>query len=294
MNKVSAYIIMVLEGTVIMGAIITGVYALIKKFKGERANKKIILRILVITFIFYAITGCIALFSNTTSNMKTPNNPATNPVVQLVPLIIIIGIVWFIIKVNRNKSSTLGGQSTGNLIHNLGNRGERLIEENLHGDKIIVKLKGSFGEGLVITDKRLYVLKWGFMAGNFLGGRCIDFGYNNIVGLEIKKGWGTGTFEVLTPATQNAQKSYWGTGNNSAIRSDNVVTFQSNKFGLFQEAVKIGRGQLQSLNLQSIHNSQPMPVASIYSDLEKLAELKNKGIITKEEFEAKKKKILDL
>jgi len=299
MNKVSAYIIMVLLGTVFMGAIITGVYALIKKLKGERTNKKIILRIFVITFIFYAIIGCIALFSNTTTTMQASNNPATttqvvNPIIQFLPLIIIIGIVWFIIKVNRNKFRATGSQITGNLIHNLGNRGERLIEENLHGDKIIVKLKGSFGEGLVITDKRLYVLKWGFMAGNFLGGRCIDFGYSNIVGLEIKKGWGTGTFEVLTPATQNAQKSYWGTGNNSAIRSDNVVTFQSNKFGLFQEAVKIGRGQLQNLNLQSIHNSQSIPVTSNYSDLEKLAELKGKGIITKEEFEAKKKKILDL
>jgi hypothetical protein len=37
-----------------------------------------------------------------------------------------------------------------------------------------------------------------------------------------------------------------------------------------------------------------MSTMSNYSELEKLAELKDKGIITKDEFEAKKKKILDL
>lgn len=178
-----------------------------------------------------------------------------------------------------------------NLIQKLDGRGEKLVKANIGEDKIIVKLKGSFGEALVITDRNLYVLKWGFMAGNFLGGRCMSFGLRNIVGLEIKKGWTTGTFEVLTAATQNAQKSYWGTGSNNAIQSDNVITFQSSMFNLFQEAVKIGR---ELINKSHFQNNQNIPNGTNYSELEKLAELKEKGIITQEEFNSKKKQILGL
>jgi hypothetical protein len=180
-----------------------------------------------------------------------------------------------------------------NLIQKIDGKGEKLLNENVDQNKetILVKLKGSFGEGLVLTDKRLYVLKWGFMTGNTFGGRCNAFDYNIITGLEIKKGLLTGTFEVLTPATQNAQKSYWGSGKDSAAHSDNVITIQRDKFQLFQEATRVGReliNQLHSKN-QPTGNKE-----SNYSELEKLAELKSKGIITEEEFEAKKKKILAL
>lgn len=189
------------------------------------------------------------------------------------------------------KKKQLIKEAHRNLIQKISRRGEKLVKQNIHEEKILVKLQGSFGEALIITDKRFYVLKWGFMAGNFLGGRCLDFGYSNVVGLEIKKGWVTGTFEVLTPASQNAQKSYWGTGSNSAITSDNVVTFFAERFNLFQEAVKIGRELIHNPYFKNSQNSQ---VESNYSELEKLAELKEKGIITQEEFEVKKKKILGL
>lgn len=180
-----------------------------------------------------------------------------------------------------------------NLIQKLDSKGEKLLKENIdQGDEeILVKLKGSFGEGLVLTNKGLYVLKWGFMTGNTFGGKCNAFNYNTITGLEIKKGLLTGTFEVLTPANQNAQKSYWGGGNNSAAHSDNVITIQRDKFQLFQEATKIGREFINQ------HYSKNQPIGekeSDYLELEKLAELKTKGIITEEEFESKKKKILDL
>jgi hypothetical protein len=242
----------------------------------------------MITFVICGgLTLSISLFSS-----KASSGSEIDPLINLFPLIIIMGIIFIkgkrkIYDTGENKIA----EEYSHLVQRLGGRGERLVRDNISGDKVLVKLQGSFGEALVITDRNLYVLKWGFMAGNFLGGRCIAFGHRNIVGLEIKKGWVTGTFEVLTPATQNAQKSYWGSGSNSAIQSDNVVTFQSNKFDLFQEAVKIGRELINKSHLQNIQSSQNMPN---YSELEKLAELKDKKIITQEEFEAKKKKILGL
>lgn len=129
------------------------------------------------------------------------------------------------------------------LIQDLGSRGEKLLAENIHdNEQTLAKLKGSWGEGLVVTDKRLYILKWGFLAGSTFGGRCNAFDYHQITSIEIKKGVITGTVEILTAATQNSQKTYWGSGNNSAIKADNIVTFKDRKaFPLFQEAVKLGR-----------------------------------------------------
>lgn len=179
---------------------------------------------------------------------------------------------------------------TPDLIKGLGNRGEKLLQDNLHSsEEILVKLKGSFGEGLVITARGIYILKWGFMTNNTFGGRCGFFEYKNITGIDFRKSFLQGTFEVLTPSHQNAQKSYFGTGQNSAISSDNIITFQSSDFKLFQEATRIAR--------ESLAQKSEGQVATALSDvgqLEKLAELRDKGVITEEEFSAKKKQILGL
>jgi hypothetical protein len=285
-----------LLGALIYGSIVMLIYLIISKIKKRKLNKRVILKIYTITFTICGIFMLFALFFVPKTSSKQLSSAQVNPIINLLPLIIIVGIIFIIKLSGKKKYDVEGGlkitkEEHSHLIQKLGGRGEKLVRDNISEDKIFVKLKGSFGEALVIADKNLYVLKWGFMAGNFLGGRCMSFGHRNIVGLEIKKGWTTGTFEVLTPATQNAQKSYWGMGSNNAIRSDNVITFQSNKFNLFQEAVKIGRELINKSHSQGSQNSQNEPN---YSELEKLAELKEKGIITQEEFNLKKKQILGL
>jgi len=178
---------------------------------------------------------------------------------------------------------------SSNLLENLGKRGEKILAENLvdKQEKVSVKLKGSFGEAFILTDKRVYILKWGFMAGNLIGGRCNVFEFDRIIGVEIKKGL-TGTLEVLTAANQNTQKSYWGSGENDAIKSDNVITFHSNKFDLFQEGARKTRKLLNN------PKSKNEPEISCYVELEKLAELRDKGVVTEEEFNLKKRQILGL
>lgn len=172
------------------------------------------------------------------------------------------------------------------LIENLKGRGEKIFKSNIsEKEKVLVKMKGSFGEALVITDKKFYVLKWGFMTGNTISASCIAFDHHNISGLNIRKGLLTGTFEILTPATQNVKKSYWGSGDKSALHSENIVTFQNNKFTLFQKALQIGKEMTSSKDKNIQHQD--------FDKLEKLADLQKKGIISKEEFEQKKKELLD-
>jgi len=178
-----------------------------------------------------------------------------------------------------------------NLVEDIGKRGEKLLQSNLsQGEEAVVKLKGIHGEALVITNKRLYVLKWGFMAGTTFGGRCITFDFKSITGIELKKGLLTGAYEILTPATQNTRKSYWGGRGNDTTSSDNIISFNRDKYQHFEEAARTGRELLHKHSSQITSDNQNDDLAK----LEKLAELKEKGILTEKEFQAKKKQLLGL
>src|SRR5690242_16230811 len=112
------------------------------------------------------------------------------------------------------------------LITSLSWRGEKLLKRNIQAnEQILLKVKGAFGQGLVITNKMIYILKWGYMTGNIVGGKCISYEFFNITGIHLKKGWLTGTFEILRPATQQSNKGYWSSGEKAAWKSDNIITF---------------------------------------------------------------------
>jgi hypothetical protein len=179
------------------------------------------------------------------------------------------------------------------LIEDLSSRGEKLLKENIgENEEVIAKLKGDFGQGLVITTANLYIIKWGFQTGQIIGGKCIAYDFRNITALEIKKHLMSRIFQVLTPATQdNNNLSYWSNSknSNSATASDHAVTFSLVKDLQFQEAAKLGRAKI-SLG----HGVHQAPASSYINEIEKLSELKDKGIISQGEFDAKKKKLLGL
>lgn len=137
------------------------------------------------------------------------------------------------------------------LITDLGRRGERLLSQNLASDeKVLAKVKGSFGQGLVVTTEHVFVVKWGFQSGSTFGGKCISYSYPNITGLQIKMQAVMGLVQVLTPATRDVSNlSYWGGHGkpNSALESDNAVTFGRHENVLFQAAINLAKEQMSKL-----------------------------------------------
>lgn len=132
---------------------------------------------------------------------------------------------------------------TEDLVQAIGSRGRKLLAENIGSDeKVLVQLQGAFGQVLVVTDKRFYIIKWGFMTGSTFGGQCLAFEYKNISGVKITKNFATGLFEIVTPGNQDTQKSYWGSNNrNNANKADNIVVFRRKSFGPFQQAANLAR-----------------------------------------------------
>lgn len=133
------------------------------------------------------------------------------------------------------------------LIEPLGARGEKLLASNMHSDeKVLAKIKGSWGQALVLTDRHIFVVKWGYMTGNTFGGRCSAFDYSKVVGVEIKKNLLTGVFEVLTAATRDAHLSFWDQKANSAFKSNYAISFASQMFDKFQRVTVLARERINS------------------------------------------------
>lgn len=182
------------------------------------------------------------------------------------------------------------------LVMPLSGRGEKIVNQNMSEDeKILVKLQGNNGQALVMTNKRLYIVKWGFVAGNTFGGKCVGYEYKNVTALEINKHMVNHIFQVLTPATQHQKLQTIGgreKGTN-ATESDFAITYSNSKVvPLFQVAVNKGRQIIEKAHETS--GSQTAADDGGLQQLERLAELKDKGILTNEEFQAKKKQILGL
>lgn len=183
------------------------------------------------------------------------------------------------------------------LVQPLDTRGEKLLGSHVGvGEELLVKLKGSFGEALVITTKCLYVLKWGFMTGQTFGGKCNSYEFRNITGLQIRHSVVTGVIQIVSPGTQdNRHLGYWEGGDNDALKSDNAVTFSKKDLPLFMEAAKVGRMMIERANTVAVPTVPSVaPAVNNLDQLAKLAELRDNGIITQDEFDAKKKQILGI
>lgn len=179
------------------------------------------------------------------------------------------------------------------LVMPLKGRGDKIVAENISSEEnVLVKLQGDFGQALVMTNKRLYIVKWGFQTGSTFGGKCIAYEYKNISAIESRKHMTTRLLQVLTPATQDRNLSYWGErgkGNN-AIESDSAITYPKKLDAQFQRAIEVARRVTEKAHAGTSNGGGLSDV----EQLEKLAELKDKGILTDEEFQAKKKQLLGL
>lgn len=127
------------------------------------------------------------------------------------------------------------------LIEELPRRLQKALSEILgSNESVYIKLKGAFKEALVCTDRRVIILKAGFMTGQMFGSSAFQVPYQNITGVQIKKHLVSGYFELSAGGVQNVPTSYWGTGQGSAERRENCVALnRPDHFRKFQEACGI-------------------------------------------------------
>jgi hypothetical protein len=181
---------------------------------------------------------------------------------------------------------------------------ERALQSHLAVDETIqVKLKGAFKEALVCTDRRILIIKGGFMTGQIFGTNAFQSPYANIAGVEVKFHLLTGYFELSAGGMQNTpQRSYWSQqpSRNAAVATNCVTLNSRSQAAKFREAcsfiLEMQGKQQRSIIGNSVNRRAEENLNSgdtIIQVLRQLGELRDRGIIKEDEFEAKKRELLD-
>lgn len=169
-----------------------------------------------------------------------------------------------------------------------------IAHDNIPDNEIIfIALKGTFKEYLFCTDNNIYIIKKGFMTGHLFGDGNFKMPYRNITNVEVNYGFGGGYFEVSAGGIQNTDKNYWSTDKKQdPAKQPNTISITGSQL---KEAFSYASSKiLDRINNQ--HHSQQIAQQQTSSaeEIMKFKQLLDDGIITQEEFEMKKKQLLNI
>ncbi len=169
-------------------------------------------------------------------------------------------------------------------------------------------IKGTDGQCLIALDDRLLIVKPpGMLAG--MRSQTTAFPYRNISALELNMGVMTGAIEVIAPGYDGKHKTNSWAQLSSGDRNDRTPQRISNCLPMNRTGVKSQREAIERVK-ERINAAQavraiawtapeaPAPPAAkeprlLADELQKLAALRDQGILTPEEFDAQKRRLLD-
>ena len=169
-----------------------------------------------------------------------------------------------------------------------GGLGKALSEALAQGERVHASIQGVRGEALVVTDSRAIVIK------AFIGGRKVrSFPLEQISSVELSRDMFHQRLEILAPGVQPlGSKGPTATG-----MAEHAVVFHNASGTMAGPAEFVRVAQMIRTLIEDRRKANeattPAPGLTL-TDLEKLGELRDKGYITPEEFEVKKRQILGL
>jgi hypothetical protein len=153
----------------------------------------------------------------------------------------------------------------------------------------------SRGQAMIGTSRRVLVFKKGLLAGQVLGENVTSWDYVNVTGVRFEKHLMTGLVVLQAPGVPSLDPSYWTTSSKDADqwRVPNAIPIASVDF----TEAKAGVAKLSELVANAHSAMMGVPAASpddgIPNQIRKLAELRDEGILSPDEFESKKRELLD-
>jgi hypothetical protein len=194
----------------------------------------------------------------------------------------------------------------------LSKKASDAISRQCHGDEpwliLSAGLAGTDGV-LAAFDDRLTIIKTGVLtslsAGSFGGERAATFYFRDVTGLEYNSGIALGVLEVLTASYDGtANKDYWrgvhqstNADNNNPRTLSNTLPLPKHEYNNALEEIKELRRRIAKSKEEVVikPSSQQPPstnTASLGDELMKLAELNKAGILSDEEFQSAKRRLL--
>lgn len=179
----------------------------------------------------------------------------------------------------------------------LRSRVKQALVDNLAPDETIhVIIRGTQGQAIVGTDRRAFVCKPGFMAGATFGAAVTNWAYRHIIGVQVHKGMVNGAIAIQAAGQGASDTSYWGNKKDDAYKAPNAIPVAGD-----WNVINAPVARLRQL-VDASQDSSPPPERPIYppaperpdaiGQIRQLGELRDAGIVTQEEFDAKKADLL--
>ncbi|GCE89684.1 hypothetical protein MSKU15_1285 [Komagataeibacter diospyri] len=189
------------------------------------------------------------------------------------------------------------------LIEDLPKSLEKAVAQNVKpGETVLVKICGAAKEALICTDSRVLIIKTGLMTGHLFGSNVFQLNYSNIASAEVKYKLLTGYFEISAGGVQNSNMSYWSQDDaTNPAKAPNCVSLTGKEMAnSFREASqlimqKIAEAKAPPPAHATSNAASPETSSSssdLVSQLEQLAKLKEAGVLSQEEFDAAKRKLI--
>lgn len=168
----------------------------------------------------------------------------------------------------------------------------RALRDNVRdpSEKILVSLNPAMGEGIVVTDRRVLIIKAGAYTGKGLfAASSKSFYFPDISSVDLRIGPLGGHLQISTAGTREDREIAYA----SMSMAENAVTFNANGKDIMRQVADLIRSKVAEAKAPRF----AIPAAqeqkqSIADELAKLAELHKSGILTDAEYEAAKKKLL--
>ncbi len=173
----------------------------------------------------------------------------------------------------------------------LHKRSEQLLTDNLAaGETVLCKCIGSSDVfGVVVTDRRVLIIKVGWRTGQTGGGAVTSYDHRNITSVEVRTSMMSGIFEVSSGGMQNKRMSAYG---NDAREAPNAFPIAKKQVAAFQQVASLIRERADAATAPAAAAPAAAAQESIPDQLVKLAGLRDAGILTADEFNAKKAELL--
>jgi hypothetical protein len=179
--------------------------------------------------------------------------------------------------------------SAEQLVESIGGKAGEILNNTLNsGETLYIFAKGVTGQYIAATNSRVIIIKTGITGGSFfkpVGTACNSFPYEQIASVDYQWAVFEGTLKITVSGLRDWRVPLFETKDRAA----NIITFadpEREKFKVVKNKIDELRGAFQS------KATPTMVTESIPDQIKKLAELRDAGILTSEEFENKKAELL--
>ena len=173
-----------------------------------------------------------------------------------------------------------------NLISLGGGLGRAATAALTPSEVVLDQLEGQTGEAIVVTTKRVLIIKAGYAAQAMFGQKVKSYPYDMISSVEVSAGLISGRIQITVSGAHE------GSGSNnktSTAQKENLVQIFRNQL---DHARAIGNLIEEKRDAMRHAPAAQASTASLADELMKLAQLRDTGVLSPTEFETAKQRLL--